>query len=219
MKECDEDYSPEIISQIISIHALYERVRPLRHILMRSGSAISIHALYERVRLLDGVIVGTISGISIHALYERVRLLDGVIVGTISGISIHALYERVRQSMDSRLYDTPRFQSTHSMKECDGTVVVTPSLAKDFNPRTLWKSATYRDVVEGLAKTISIHALYERVRQHSNSSSAKMWEFQSTHSMKECDFCQRSCTVYCSRFQSTHSMKECDKYCKCPKQL
>ena len=114
MKECDEDYSPEIISQIISIHALYERVRPLRHILMRSGSAISI-----------------------HALYERVRLLDGVIVGTISGISIHALYERVRQSMDSRLYDTPRFQSTHSMKECDGTVVVTPSLAKDFNPRTL----------------------------------------------------------------------------------
>ena len=70
-------------------------------------------------------------------------------------ISIHALYERVRPS-----------------------IVPLSVLGKvDFNPRTLWKSAT--SVVQNLngIKIISIHALYERVRPYAQQKKAYELDF------------------------------------------
>ena len=58
--------------------------------------------------------------ISIHALYERVRPTEPEEPEEPTDISIHALYERVRlilRNLENILYI---FQSTHSMKECDG---------------------------------------------------------------------------------------------------
>ena len=103
-----------------------------------------------------------------------------------------------------------------------------------FNPRTLWKSATLANTNAVVYLDISIHALYERVRPDSIHLVGTEIPFQSTHSMKECDFLQqflffrgfyfnprtlwKSATwtiwlmIGTTLFQSTHSMKECDPY-------
>ena len=96
------------------------------------------------------------------------------------------------------------------MKECDELYAMKQAKEKNFNPRTLWKSATpsipfllfvffisihalYERVRRSATyyiqrvKIISIHALYERVRRTSMNTRFIPWPFQSTHSMKECD--------------------------------
>ena len=109
------------------------------------------------------------------------------------------------------------FQSTHSMKECDGCMFIVIACWTYFNPRTLWKSATnfrteFTNGFWGFQSThsmkecderflrlmnptnISIHALYERVRQGHVILHHWLFLFQSTHSMKECDrFCEFLC--------------------------
>ena len=60
--------------------------------------------------------------------------------------------------------DCVKFQSTHSMKECDRWICSNVYPKENFNPRTLWKSAT-------LFFLIFLDCV----------------KFQSTHSMKECD--------------------------------
>ena len=118
------------------------------------------------------------------------------------------------------------------MKECDYYKQTITDDDLNFNPRTLWKSATGIDVGTDPSVTISIHALYERVRhvmaisnkkaKHFNprtlwKSATKEWflwqkaiKFQSTHSMKECDDLLLILRTVVLQFQSTHSMKECD---------
>ena len=84
---------------------------------------------------------------------------------------------------------TFQFQSTHSITECDDVQGLAENLNKHFNPRTPLQSAT-RPNTKGERKwNISIHALHYRVRRPNPSLLA--WdrtEFQSTHSITECDY-------------------------------
>ena len=54
-----------------------------------------------------------------------------------ANISIHALYERVRLVVTPKAHQPKLFQSTHSMKECDGGQAWNLYQTGDFNPRTL----------------------------------------------------------------------------------
>ena len=76
------------------------------------------------------------------------------------------------------------------MKECDAIQNNLRLAMTDFNPRTLWKSATEWEL----------------------KYSCNRLQFQSTHSMKECDHSIQCFQIQDSTFQSTHSMKECDHH-------
>ena len=81
------------------------------------------------------------------------------------------------------------FQSTHSVTECDENKKYSDQLAHDhFNPRTPLQSAiTHRPLKQRLVE-ISIHALRYRVRYDDLVTYILDWtEFQSTHSVTECD--------------------------------
>ena len=85
--------------------------------------------------------------------------------------------------------DVHKFQSTHSITECDSSLLISH-----------WPIAC-----------ISIHALHYRVRLVMiDDSSLHPNPFQSTHSITECDRRLRPSTTRSARFQSTHSITECD---------
>ena len=128
-------------------------------------------------------------------------------------ISIHALHYRVRRDYRYQCgHDCQKFQSTHSITECDHALLNLLTLQlSNFNPRTPLQSAT--TLVNSLDKVlshfnprtplqsatgtcksscnrlgISIHALHYRVR-HWTARWLKraLISFQSTHSITECD--------------------------------
>ena len=80
--------------------------------------------------------------ISIHALHYRVRPGDPIYRLTVRDISIHALHYRVRQQKGTKNSVLVKFQSTHSITECDNNL-------DQLNKHS----------------TISIHALHYRVRR------------------------------------------------------
>ena len=151
--------------------------------------------------------------ISIHALRYRVRSTVRTVILHESGISIHALHYRVRRDYRYQCcHDCQKFQSTHSITECDHALLNLLTLQlSNFNPRTPLQSAT--TLVNSLDKVlshfnprtplqsatgtcksscnrlgISIHALHYRVR-HWTARWLKraLISFQSTHSITECD--------------------------------
>ena len=143
MKECDSN--PVHISPCkiyFNPRTLWKSATVLFFFLSHKSRKISIHALYERVRLLAKLKSNPYFLISIHALYERVRHTGTGMEFINRLISIHALYERVRPAHIQVFSALTKFQSTHSMKECDSSQNGLFITALYFNPRTLWKSAT-----------------------------------------------------------------------------
>ena len=124
---------------------------------------ISIHALYERVRRSDRIDQSPPVDFNPRTLWKSATT-DVMQTWRFEIISIHALYERVRQKHLKNMASSRIFQSTHSMKECDLEWRLRKSIYLNFNPRTLWKSATFCHVTDNIFIVISIHALYERVR-------------------------------------------------------
>ena len=81
-------------------------------------------------------------------------------------ISIHALHYRVRRDYRYRCcHDCQKFQSTHSITECDSGRMRLFSRQSNFNPRTPLQSATLADDEAFGRHLISIHALHYRVRR------------------------------------------------------
>ena len=148
----------------ISIHALYERVRPRHFATSYSLDKFqSTHSMKECDWTTTDKKFDQFAFQSTHSMKEcdennlvflsaidnfNPRTLWKSATGDLTEladsirISIHALYERVRLLAERKEPIKLKFQSTHSMKECDVTSSYINIITKNFNPRTLWKSAT-----------------------------------------------------------------------------
>ena len=80
------------------------------------------------------------------------------------------------------------FQSTHSITECDVNIrCIHIDDWYYFNPRTPLQSAMPNWSPSALSASISIHALHYRVRSQDKNFATEIDQFQSTHSITECD--------------------------------
>ncbi len=146
MKECDPIHKTLHCVSVISIHALYERVRRMIIEHTKSSCMISIHALYERVRRYDRIYGFWLCYFNPRTLWKSATYAPDALIGQYF-ISIHALYERVRRFNAGDVQKYTEFQSTHSMKECDLQLWPDTRYPGNFNPRTLWKSATIKNFI------------------------------------------------------------------------
>ena len=108
------------------------------------------HHFNPRTPLQSAMAIGVMQAvskavISIHALRYRVRLSFSSLLLVVIIISIHALRYRVRccRSWSSN-HSLTRFQSTHSVTECDKLSSSYTSTCVYFNPRTPLQSAIAR---------------------------------------------------------------------------
>ena len=146
----------------------------------------STHSITECDMDLRGSVTPLVH-ISIHALHYRVRHQTKMLLRARQGISIHALHYRVRRWYLIIICKGLEFQSTHSITECDGLRCRRAACKYYFNPRTPLQSATRCLAVNGTGPSISIHALHYRVRLLSRQNWVLIKQFQSTHSITECD--------------------------------
>ena len=106
------------------------------------------------------------SRISIHALHYRVRQHNEVPFSLAHDFNPRTPLQSATISTITGVFYINKFQSTHSITECDAV--------HDLH----WRNE----------RPISIHALHYRVRPGQTASSMyASHEFQSTHSITECD--------------------------------
>ena len=159
-------------------------------------------------------------------------------ISPFENISIHALPHRMRLAGRYALAAAGIFQSTHSLTECDGMAWQLLAVLRHISIHALpHRMRRWLEKYQNIILKISIHALPHRMRRTSTSPKGgwlgisihalphrmrlnvlgtkyTIIEFQSTHSLTECDFGKaRFCVSPCISIHALpHRMRQRNKY-------